>query len=1314
MKFVPIIIYLLFTSSVFSQYKTIHISNSEGMTNSSVNCLFEDSENILWLGTWDGLNSYNGRDIKNYRHSRKNEYSISNNIVHQIIGQDSFNIWITTDNGINRLNKKNQQFSRFFEGQSGFIMAMTSDKTPLCYVNNDGLYYFKEAEQVFAKINYDIDKNIDTNDVNNLATDSKNNLYLLNRDGVLKKYRINKKNGEVRIGHSIIVDENKSISNIFVTPDRLIINYSSFLKIVNTNTYKEYKIALPEGKNINNVVCLNNLIYIHYNNNEFVQYDIAEKKFIEIKEISKQFPVFSMCAGTQNILWIGSDGQGAIGVYENSSPFKALMMDATVRCFAEENNKYIWVGTKGDGIKFVNKETKEIEKTITQANGLSSNSIYTLKKNKWGDIFVGSDGLGIDIISSQHPIRHLIIPKGMSVPKNVYSILFTNDSLLWVGTAGNGLYKMNIYKKNGTYFAKDVKRFLSEKKPNAINNNTIYSIAKNKSNDDLLWIGTRGGGVNIFEISSNKFVNLESLGSDISLSSNDVLCLFSDINDNLWIGTSYGLNQLITKYPYRIIDYSKRDEFVNNTIHGILEDSLGNLWLSTNQGILNLNTQTGKISHYTVYNGLHSNEFSDGSCYLGKNMEFFFGGIKGYSYFNANDVHFRSYSPKMSLYNLQINNTNQNIYDRVKNNILNLSYNEPYLTLTFIANDFINNKNCEYSYRIKGFANEWIYNGKQPNIIITKLPSGKYDLEVKCSNGDGIWNDNIYTLGINVGYPWWRSNIAYCIYLFVFVAIIYISVLITKNRIRLRKQILLEHMEKEHQVRIHESKLDFFTNVAHEFFTPLTLIYTPAQLLLERAENDSFSKKYLRIIKNNADRMQKLINELMEFRKIESGYITLHPEVVDIKQMIEYIADNYVEIIKLNNITLDIRFGNVSKLITDRVSFDKILFNLISNAFKYTPSGETISIYADQNINDNSLVFKIKNYGVGLTEKQMNDIFNRFKIFEKSKMQNSFANGIGLNLTKNLVELLGGTISVDSQIYKYVEFKAVLPMLQFNDIDKNGSMPFITKEQKTLTPDINLSERKKKISILIVEDEKDIRELLRDILSPYYIIYEATDGVQALKKVEINIPNIIISDILMPNMDGINFIDHLKSDLKTSHIPIISISAKNAIEDHINAFKHGADLYIGKPFNSYHVLTTIENIIEKFSILQQYFNSNRSSVLVRDGVELNSEDEKFIHDIIIYIENNIDNESLNPIAISDYLNISKTIFYERLKKATGKTPSEFIKIIRLEYASKLLKTTQLTTSEIIYKSGFSSRSYFYREFAKHFNMSLAEYKKTEG
>ena len=454
--------------------------------------------------------------------------------------------------------------------------------------------------------------------------------------------------------------------------------------------------------------------------------------------------------------------------------------------------------------------------------------------------------------------------------------------------------------------------------------------------------------------------------------------------------------------------------------------------------------------------------------------------------------------------------------------------------------------------------------------------------------------------------------------------------------------------------------------------------------------------------------MQKLINELMEFRKAESGHTAIYAEKVDIQLLVDYVSDNYTEIAEENKIDFSFKSKEVSSFTTDRNALEKIIFNLLSNAFKYTPSGGYIRAEIRQNATTGTLHFRIRNSGKGLTEKQTSEIFSRFKIFESSNLKHAGSTGVGLNLTKSLTELLGGEITIESTLGEYVEFNVSLPPMHVNS--EKESQP---TEEETEVSEMLFIPKQKEITILIVEDEKNIRELLKDILLPYYQVREAADGEEALKEVEQKQPDIIISDVLMPKLDGITLTDILKSNERTAHIPVIHISAKNSIEDQNNAYNHGTDLYIPKPFHPRHVLSAVENMINKYSLMKEYFKSGRSSLIVRDGITMHKEDELLLNKIIKFIEDNIDDESINPDSLADFIGVSKAGLYRKLKELTEKTPSEFVRTIRLEYAASLLKTTKLTVTEIMYKSGFSNKSYFYREFAKLYNTSPKEYRSEQ-
>ncbi|WP_338373336.1 two-component regulator propeller domain-containing protein [Dysgonomonas capnocytophagoides] len=1298
--------------------QTVHrqISNIDGLSNNSINCIFEDSQSKLWIGTWDGLNVYNGREFKTYRYSKYNSKSISNNVIRQIIEEGTEQIWVATDYGINRWNRERQEFDSFFTEENytrpsqekSFLLAKTIRQKIICYVRELGFFYFDANTQKFKPL---VIPSIN-GELKDFVIDKDNNIFFLTESQKVYQGKVDDRVDNVSVVFDRkVMEQSIPISNIFLSQDKLILDYGGYIKIIDRNNSFPTTIDVDRGKNISQIIFRDNSLYISYYEGGCQKYNLKEHNQVEIMEdLLGKTSVFSIYMGSQNILWIGTDGQGIYQIYEHFSPFKSVRTNHPVRSFCETDDKDILIGTKGDGLKLLKKGESEIVDYLSLSNGLTSNSVYALKKNRAGDIFIGGEGEGISILRSKTKKVEKLTGINQIYFKAVYSISFTdNDSVLWLGTSGYGLIKIGIHRQNGTYSAKNVKQFTSANTQNALNNNIIYTMMPD-SDKVHLWIGTRGGGIYKFNTRTEIFKHLDDI-YNISLTNNDILAIQTDAQKKLWVGTSYGLNRItLDNGAAKIEEYTDNEHLPSNTIHGVLEDANHTIWISTNAGISSINSNNNNtINTYTVNDGLQNNEFADGAYFKGDDNILYFGGVSGFSYFDPDKIHLRNFQPQLDLSSLRIDNTLQNIAERIQDNTLKLSNDESQIVFTFIARDFINNENCEYDYRLLNSSDEWTHNGNNPNIVFAKLPPGKYTLEVRCTNGDKVWSSAVYRIELHLAYPWWLSTSAFIMYVIIILIIAYITQSVIRNRIRLSKQILLEHIEKQHQEKIHESRLNFFTNVAHEFFTPLTLIYGPAQYLLEKSGLDNSTKHYIQIIKNNADRMQKLINELMEFRKLESGHTPLHPESVDIKMLVDYISDNYTEISQKNKINFTIGLKETSTIITDRNSLEKILFNLISNAFKYTPVGGDIHIEAKQNAEDGAFGFSIRNTGKGLTDRQMSQLFSKFKIFDNSKLENSTSTGIGLGLTKSLVELLGGTIDVNSQLSEYVEFRITIPSMQVEKstetIKESDDIQYISYSDMQI-------QDKKGISILIIEDEHNIRELLSDILKPYYNVTESENGEDALKIIEQNVPDIIISDILMPKLDGISLMSRLKAEQRTVHIPIISISAKNSIEDHINAYEHGADLYITKPFHPRHVLVAIENLIGKNQILKDYFNSSRSSMTVKDGVVLHTEDEQFLHEIVSFIERNMEDESLSPNSISDFMGISKASLYRRLKESTDKTPSEFVRTIRLEYASKLLITTKLTVTEIMFRSGFGNKSYFYREFGKQYSLSPKEYRNT--
>lgn len=1296
---------LLLSPALYAGFIVKSVSNINGLTNNSVNCILEDSEHLIWIGTWDGLNAYDGRNLSSFRYSKSDSNSISNNVIRRVM-EDGDCIWVATDNGINKLNKKTKKITRYYLGnriprqEHSFVLAKTIYGKVYCWVKGFGIYFYDDRCDKFIPINVVLDDSfID------FQIDDENRMLFLTNSGVIRWLQ---HTDELQQGGNLFFNtltRSRAIQKMSVSGGCLILIEDRCIEILDGNMEVCHKVGVRTDKGIACAVLSESTLGVGFIGGGYRSYNLDSGAYSVIDEIIEQTSVVTLFKGSQDIWWLGTDGQGVIQLQPHHSLFNTVFTDNPVRCFCSYKEESLLVGTKGSGVKLFNISDKTLSHFLDETHGLASMSIYALAKSCSGDVFIGTEGNGVGILyADKSKVEKLEIPSKYPDFRSVYSLCFTNnDSLLWVGTSGYGLIRMDIRKERGRYKVIGFKQYISSNVNSPLNNDIVYAIAAD-SLERYVWFGTRGGGLNRIDLIEDKIQSLEDLYSDVQLTNNDVICL-SESKNELWIGTSYGLNKLQTMGVPTMVQYA--EQLANKTIHGTLQDEKGNIWGSTNQGLFHLNIKTDQIEEYTYNDGLHNDEFADGAYFRDNKNRLFWGGVNGFSYFRTDEIRLRDFDPLLVLDGLKILNATQDLTSRIEDGILHLTYDECSFTLNFLTKDFIKNENCEYAYRFKNYSEEWVYIGTNPNLSFGQLNPGTYELEVRTTNGDKVWGSNIYRLTIKVGYPWWLGTPAVITYVLVCIIIFYITKKVIVGRIRLSRQILIARVETAHEQKIYESKLNFFTDVAHEFFTPLTLIYTPVQYLLDQDGLSDNSKRYLNVIKSNAERMQLLIRELMDFRKAGSKVMELCPEEIDIGVLVDSAVNNYKVILEDNKIDFNVHMDNVGVLYSDRGALEKILFNLLSNAFKYTPRNGAISV--DVTKRNDSLCFVIRNTGKGLTEKQMVEIFDRYKIFESSVIGNSVGTGISLNLTKELVELLGGAISVASEVGKYVEFKVSVPPL--------SSKPAILLMQQSIEGDqvsgkrIETSAALGVARVLIVEDDECVRSLLRDILKSY-VVCEALDYESALAEIKQTHPDIIFIDI-MDDMDGLAFVQTLKSDLHTSYIPVVVISGCTSLEDQIKACNSGADMFLTKPFHPAQVISTVENLLMRQQSLKDYFNSSLSSVKIWDGKELSPEDEKLLEDVSRIVAEHIDDEKLTPMWIAEALGMSKASLYRKFKEVINKTPGEYVRTIRLEYAAKLLRTTQHTVSEVMFQSGFSNKSYFYREFQKQYGYSPKDYRMRE-
>lgn len=1319
--YLTLLLLIAFHRDIAARQQINTLTNCDGLSNSSITCIFQDHKGIMWFGTWGGLNKFDGRNTFSFIHESDDANSISNNTVRNIMESDQRYLWIATDYGINKLDCRTGVFHKYYPryerenqiSENSYKITVGKDGTVFCAVLNWGLFFYAPEMDKFLDLNIH-ERN---SDISEIVADDNNCLWILMKNGDLLQNKYVNESGVIRIISSKVCPYAK-IQKIFKDFDKTLWLHSRSRQRIlhfNPNTGKlldTIPITADFRKDEVVFVCKRGEeIWINFSDHGLYSY--ADESFTRIEDFNA-YSISSIFQGTQDITWLGTDGKGILYLHEQYDTFQKISnislgqkKISPIRCFMEDRNGNIWIGSKGEGI-FIWNDGKTI-RNINSDNGLSNNSVYTIVKAFGNLLLVGSDGNGIDVFNTKFEKVQQILPDSVSC-SSIYDILPDEEQgIIWAGTSGHGLIRLDVEITGNHIFLKSERQYVhNEADECSLSNNIIYSIKK-ISKDGLL-IGTRGGGLNIFNVTEDKFETVKTDSNGNNLSSFDILSLHKHDDQSFWIGTSYGLNHLRLSGQKRIITSYTGREISNLTIHGIIESSANVLWLSTNRGLTRFDARSGDFTNYFDQSDLQNNEFSDGAYYLSPTGICFFGGISGFNFFKAENIQKRDFTPCLSITGIRIKNDNTAPF--FPGQALELGYNDNFFTIYFNALDYINNNNCEYAYRMDGYNKEWIHTLNDNRAIFTNIKPGKYTLDIKSTNSDKVWCENTISIPINIKHPWWLSWWMYILETLIAFGIISMIIHQIKNRMTLKKELLIEKIQKLEQEKSLNEKLDFFTNIAHEFCTPLTLILGPCERMAEESILNKKDMKYIQIIRSNARRMKLLINELMDFRKSDSEHKKLIYEQIDIKELISCIIDNFSELNEETDISLIFNIESTTddyNFKSDRYSIETIVYNLVSNAYKYTPICGHINIAV--HLSEEELNLSISNSGHGIKQEDLETVFDKFKILDniekQAKKGEQIRNGIGLALTRSLCTNLNGDITVKSIIDESTTFKVTLPQYEgeLTGVQENFQNHMFS-EEKIVTCGNN-----DKFKVLVVDDEPEIRFLVKDILGKYFRVEEAENGIDALNKMKYGRPNLIICDIIMPEMDGIQFVRELKDNHYTNHIPIIFLTSKSNIEDQIEGLETGVEAYVPKPFYPRHLLAVVKQIVSNRESLRQYYKSSLSAGDFFNDRYISMEDRGLLVNITKFIEENIPNEDLNSNLICSSLSITRVHLYRKLKELTDKTPSEYIRNIRINFAENLLISTSHTVKEIMYSSGFNNKSYFYREFMKKNNCSPKEYRE---
>jgi len=1380
-----------FSNLSFKTYSTL-----QGLSQSSVLCIIQDKEGFIWMGTKDGLNRFDGYSFRHFRHDPGQASTISSNEIIALSLSPEGDLFIgTRGGGLNKYLTREGYFVRLTELQT----LDNTVTTILC--SDNGLVYAGTSEGFFEctpeknQANRYSCTNLSTlsiykNQTGNLIPYDRSILSVVSIAPFPgKQFLIGTENGIF-----IFNPATKTFQQI----DLGYLNYSKINSIVWDSRESEVLwIGTSEG--IARLSFRNNKLqhyqaYDHHHQgwsqNEIDWINVLSNDstgnlwvgtrgggLIRIDpkgEISHYFSDFSqsdrigdnminsLLVDRTGVLWIGTESQGGVSLdlfrkkfnhLENQTPTGLSLTHDLVTAIAGNSNS-IWVGTAFNGLNRLDFYSNKLIQTehfnqIPVGSGRSSNEIISLLYDNTNTLWIGAASNNVVTYHPQRGFRQ--IPAGGFV----FSFLQDHENDIWIGTWGKGVGIYRPEKKAFDLFS-----------PSGVDNRSLSSDKVLSIYDDRwgnLWVGTKGGGLNIIPLQKIKqgymqFTIYRPDDSDsLSLPHNDVYCIMPDSKGNYWIGTGNGLckviisgsdhNNNLLQGKARFMKFTQKNGLPGNVIYGILEDRMGKLWISTINGLSVFDPDKNHFKNFNIHDGIQSNEFHSNAYLKASNDRFFFGGDKGISFFNPDEISSNPFPSQIVISGLKVMNQtvypNQRIFGStiLKKEIahsdkITLSPKHKEFTLEFSALHFANPEGVQYAYRLIGFNEEWRYtSGRERSATYTNLWEGTYTFEVKATNNDGIWSDPVRRITIRIIPPYWRSPWFYLIY----IAIIILGLLLFRKysliAISEKNRLMIERLERKNLIENSEAKMRFFTNISHEIRTPLTLISNPLDELINESKLDEFSKGKLKLIAKNVARLLNLTNQLLQLRRIDKGGIEPHfapvllvPFTKDILGYFEQKAvQKSIELSFISEIDLSEQAWIDAEMITTSI------YNLISNSFKFTGQGGkiTLRVYKRALVDSMTMLKKgkknlpmfaieVSDTGSGIPQSDIDKIFIRFYQGKDDLKGDTVGSGIGLSLVKEYVELHKGEVLAESIKGKGTVLTLLLPSGQ-EHISSSSPMPifsasntaFPIEEDRWDQPDYREDAEKMDTpkgshpKILIVEDDKDMAKYLAEALGGQYRTAICSNGKTGLAKTREWEPNLVVSDVMMPEMDGNEMCQAIKSDIETSHIPVILLTAKASDENTYEGYQSGADLYIPKPFKMELLEVQIKQLLNTRRQLQDKYS--KQILLKPKDITITSIDEQFLEKLNTIIENNLAETDFDVTEMVKQMNMSHSTVLKKIKALTGMPLVEFVKNQRLKRAAQILVQDKLQIAEVAYMVGFSDPKYFSKCFSKAFGMTPSEY-----
>lgn len=1319
------------TGAQKQDFNFTRVSPPGGLNFQHIHSLTQDAEGNIWMGSNQGIYKYNPIGFQRFNHDPNNPKSLRNDIVNQLLIDQNNKLWVATNSGIDLFNKRDQSFIHFNyanedrEIQNHSVQSFAFDKDQRFWIIDDmGLGCL---DTLTRKIKY-----VSANHLK-----SRPHLIYFDKTGLgwvgTFEGSVYKFNPQKKTLVKIIEGPGSYPHTIFIENDKIYVGYQSHGASVFSNTGELIK-----------------------------KFEYKKEKKWDLKNTS----VRTIIRDNNQNLWIGAysglfmeeDGD----LIRINSKYHHTVLNKSIYSIFKDRSGKLWFGAWSGGLFYLNEHGNDFKNYhySKTKQSISDNTISSFIELNDGSLLVGTEVGGLNKFDPVKETFESIEINEELKPVNIKTLARDKNNTIWVGTFREKLW----YKKIGENKFTQIRTSNFPGFPETVEH--VYAVEPCAKG---VWIGTFGNGVFFYNYSTETISALADMTESKNLDHlQHVRSLYYDSNDNLWIGSNFGISRVKLNSEYKgIVDFSSQlgtvyfineintgeiyvgtkaigirafrttkdsvvlldsvSLFSGKDVYGFIQDQDKNLWVTTNSGIYLYDKRNNSIRMFNEVDGIQGNQFNPQAIFQNSQGNLFFGGTNGFTVVNPRNVKINPRPPKSMITKIIVNNKREifPLYNPAISSYepLEFSPNENSFNLEFSCDNYLLPQKNHYKYRLAGMYEEWISNETNNNAVFTNIPPGEYIFEVKAANNDGIWSDHTATISIKIPPPWWKSSPAFAIYLAIFIAISWLIYKARKERINLKKAILIERIKHEHEEHLHESKLRFFTNISHEIRTPLTLIAGSLSSVFEDYENlTSRTADKLKVIQRNTDRLLALINQLLDFRKLENGAKSLMLTQFYFGQFIQNCFNYFVEEAKEKNVLYQMKLEKDFLIEADEEKLDKVFVNLLSNSFKYTPKSGKISVIIDEGayfpgakygdplklgelLSKDLLQISIIDTGTGISSKHISDIFERF---EKGAGQ-EWGSGLGLSICKEFILLHQGEILISSKPGSGTCISVRLPLKQsIKKVPNNTQLTNSAANSSDffsdpIKPVISAKNDGTKYKILIVDDNEEMLQFLSSILTPHYQIKICSDGKQALSLIQEHNYDLVLSDVMMPETNGFELCSKIKSEEETSHIPVVLLTALSSENSHLNGLSKGADDYITKPFKNNLLISRIGNLLKQREDLKNSFEyrflNNNKEMIFREKTPENF----FLKKVTDIIEENLTNSEFGVESLSKEIGMSRGNLHRKMKQLTNRGPNEYIRMIKLKKAADLLKSGEYNVEEIVFKLGFNSSSYFIKCFKSVYN-----------